>query len=97
MTADDAFKRLLAPALSNEALNNAKEKADELAERLNSGVYNTTGENSPLALNRQALRMCEDATSEKGTRDAAGDSEMRCLAPPNERPDQPQHDEHQGE
>ncbi|HEX5742303.1 MAG TPA: Tex family protein [Flavobacteriaceae bacterium] len=31
MTADDAFKRLLAPALSNEALNNAKEKADETA------------------------------------------------------------------
>lgn len=31
MAADDAFKRLLAPALSNEALNNAKEKADETA------------------------------------------------------------------
>ena len=31
MAVDDAFKRLLAPALSNEALNNAKEKADETA------------------------------------------------------------------
>ena len=31
MAADDAFKRLLAPALSNETLNNAKEKADETA------------------------------------------------------------------
>lgn len=31
IAADDAFKRLLAPALSNEALVNAKEKADETA------------------------------------------------------------------
>ncbi len=31
MAANDSFKRLLAPALSNEALSNAKEKADETA------------------------------------------------------------------
>jgi uncharacterized protein len=31
LAADDSFKRLLAPALSNEALINAKEKADETA------------------------------------------------------------------
>lgn len=55
----------------------AKEKADALAEQLNSGVYNTTQENSALGLNRQALRMCEEATSEKGTRDAVRAKE-RC-------------------
>ncbi|MDP2089661.1 MAG: Tex family protein [Flavobacteriaceae bacterium] len=31
LAADDSFKRLLAPALANEALANAKEKADETA------------------------------------------------------------------
>lgn len=31
LAAEDSFKRLLAPALSNEALSNAKEKADETA------------------------------------------------------------------
>lgn len=31
LAADDSFKRLLAPALANEALTNAKEKADETA------------------------------------------------------------------
>ncbi|MDP3353294.1 MAG: Tex family protein [Flavobacteriaceae bacterium] len=31
IASEDAFKRLLAPALSNEALTNAKEKADETA------------------------------------------------------------------
>lgn len=58
----------------------AKEKADALAEQLNSGVYNTTRENSALGLNRQALRMCEEATSEKNTRDAVRARERCALA-----------------
>lgn len=58
----------------------AREKADALAEQLNSGVYNTTRENSALGLNRQALRMCEEATSEKNTRDAVRAKERCGLA-----------------
>ncbi|MCF8198608.1 MAG: hypothetical protein K9J42_07570 [Sulfuritalea sp.] len=49
----------------------AKEKADELAEGLNSPIFNSTREDSAFGLAKLQLQKCTESTNENNTRDAA--------------------------
>lgn len=58
----------------------AKDQADEIVERLNGKVYNTTVWDAGFGLAKEGLRMCDDATSESNMRDAVRAKERCALA-----------------